>query len=410
MLAPARSVGSIADPTLDDLAPSLVDLSRAWGAKAALATGSALALARPSLPQVPTAAKWAWAARGLETETFRLGSADSAASPRPGDLALVGIESVGYHTTITDRENRKLRLYPGDVVVGVFGHRYATDAYEAEVEGLDDLSLLTAGGMIGTIRSRHKEMGRPTTVTFLGYVTDADGHVRNLKDLRFHARRSAAAAADLIVVVGTGMNAGKTTVVSQLVHALHDRGLEVAACKLTGSVSNRDVDEMRAASARDVRDFSDYGFPSTYLASREELLSLAETMLADANDASPDVVVMEIADGLLQRETDLLLREPGFRARTSGVLLAADSALGALAAVDRLHGWGYDLLAVSGAFTSSPLYVQELSRQSPVRIASSAGDGSELGEAVARRLRDRAARPPQGPEGPRKRPALGQVA
>ncbi len=332
-------------------------------------------------PLMLATAKWSWASRILDPVGLEAADQDRMV-PRAGDLALVRIDSVGYHTTLVTADNRKLRIYPGDLVVGVFGHRYATDAYEAEADSLSDLSLLTAGGMVGRILSRHRQMGKPTTVTFLGYLNDPEGKRANLKERRFRPVGEAPVPRNLIVVVGTGMNAGKTTVASQLIHALAQQGLRVAALKLTGSVSNRDQDEMRAAAADDVRDFSDYGFPSTYLASGEELRQLWATMLADSELIAPDATVMEIADGILQRETEMILGDPTFRSRVRGVLLAADSALGALAAVGRLRAAGYPVIAVSGALTSSPLYVREFSRHSSVPVASSAGDGQELGGAV----------------------------
>ncbi len=326
--------------------------------------------------------KWSWACRGLDPSGVRSDPERGADAPRPGDLAIVRIASLGYHSTVVTADNRKLRIYEGDRIVGVFGHRYATDAYEARVDGLEELSLLTAGGMIGTILSRHREMARATSVVFEGYLRDAHGDRLNLKELRFRPTDGRPSPGPLLVVVGTGMNAGKTTVASRLIHALSTRGLHVAATKLTGSVSNRDQDEMRAAAAEVVVDFSDYGFPSTYLASADELRHLWRTMLSDVAAAHPDVTVMEIADGILQRETEMILTDPGFRDHVSGLLLAADSALGALAAVDRLVGWGYRPEAVSGALTSAPLYVREFTAHSPIPVASSADDGRELAAAV----------------------------
>lgn len=339
--------------------------------------------------------KWSWACRALATEGLEIGPGPDGAPPRVGDLVAVRVEKIGYHATIVTSDNRKLRIYPGDVLVGVFGHRYATDCYEGEVGGIESLSILTAGGMIGTVLSKHQEMAKPTEVSFVGYVTRPTGARVNLIAEQFHARAGEAAPRNLIVVVGTGMNAGKTTTASRLIHALAQSHLTVAACKLTGSVSNRDQDEMRAASARSVLDFSDYGFPSTYLAEKEDLHRLWNTMLLDGMAVDPDVTVMEIADGLLQRETSLILSDPGFRAKVRGVILAADSALAALQGVEKIRSMGYHVLAVSGAFTSAPLYVREFLSNGDVPVASSAGDGRELAQVVAPQLA-----PPTGPKGP----------
>src|SRR6266516_5379932 len=117
------------------------------------------------------------------------------------------------------------------------------------------------------------------------------------------------------------MNSGKTTTAARLTNGLTNAGLNVAACKLTGSVSNRDQDELAAAASHEVIDFSDFGFPSTYLCSKEELIELFHGMLAEVSADDPDVVIMELADGLLQRETAMLLAEPEIKQAARGLIL-----------------------------------------------------------------------------------------
>ncbi len=336
---------------------------------------------------VPESAKWGWALRRLSESEVRLEPPVPSSPPRVGDVAVVRVAQLGYHTSLVTTDNRKRRIYPGDLLAGVFGHRYATDAYEAEVDGTEDLSLLTAGGMIGTVRSRHRGMAHPTSLEFVGYLADAEGTRVNLKERFFRPPAGPVGPAHpLIVVVGTGMNSGKTTVLSQTLHGLSRQGLRVAAGKLTGSVSNRDVDEMRSADAASVIDFSDYGFPSTYLADRTELAQLWEAILAEGAEGHPDLQLMEIADGVLQRETAMILRDDRFRRRTTGVILAADCAISALGAVEELRGLGYTLLGVSGAFTSSPLFVREFRSRSALPVLPSTGGGEELAASVLAHL------------------------
>ena len=330
--------------------------------------------------------RWSWACRIMQPGATQILAHPLGHVPAPGDLAVVQVEEMGYHERITTQDNLRLRIYPGDRIVGVFGNRYATDAYEGEVDGLDDLSLLTAGGMIGTVRSRHRSVKRPTRVKFLGYVAHADGEVVNLKTAAFQKAKPTQSPRNLIAVVGTGMNAGKTTSCVKLIKALSQQGLRVAACKLTGSVSNRDQDEMRSASASQVLDFSDFGFPSTYLCGKDELLDLYGTMMAGLEPADADVTVMEIADGILQRETAMLLEDDGLRQQLSGVVLAADNALSARYAVSRLESLGHRVLAVTGVLTSSPLCMREFAEIAATPVASSAGDATLLGETVAAAL------------------------
>jgi len=126
------------------------------------------------------------------------------------------------------------------------------------------------------------------------------------------------------------MNSGKTTTASKLIHGLSKEGFKIAACKLTGSVSDRDQNELYSASSAHIKDFSDYGFPSTYMCSKDELLCLFDTMTADLEKINPDITLMEIADGILQRETTMILENAKIKRKVTGVLLAADSAPSAL--------------------------------------------------------------------------------
>ena len=176
------------------------------------------------------------------------------------------------------------------------------------------------------------------------------------------------------------MNSGKTTTVSKLVHGLVRRGMRVAAAKLTGSVSHRDLHELKATGALDVRDFSDYGFPSTYLCSEDELVSLFHTMLADASRAQPEVLVVEIADGILQRETTILLDSSEMRQAVSSVVLCAACSTSALRAVQEIEAKGHHLACVSGRITSSPLFVRELVGRASIPVVSSAAGGSSIAD------------------------------
>jgi hypothetical protein len=240
--------------------------------------------------------------------------------------------------------------------------------------------------MIGTVRSRHRSIGKPTTVRLLGFLASEQGKLLNLSDMTFRPSKPLRRVNNLVAVVGTGMNAGKTTSCVHLIKSLSSQGVRVAACKLTGSVSNRDQDEMKAAGAVKVVDFSDYGFPSTYLMDKDKLLQLFNTMMADLEIYQPDIVVMEIADGVLQRETRLLLEDEWLRKQLAGVMLAADNALSARFGVDLLVKLQQRVLGVTGLLTSSPLCMREFSEISDVPVAASAGDLEPLGLLVRERL------------------------
>ncbi|MCG8450995.1 MAG: hypothetical protein MI725_15615 [Pirellulales bacterium] len=339
--------------------------------------------AKKALGALPRNTRWSWACRGID-QSEELGLIESSnLSPTVGDLVVAEVTRIRQHTAIITSSNERLRLYEGDCLVGVLGNRYATDVYEAEVTGVDSLQLLTAGGMIGAVLSKNQNVKSATELKFRGYLS-ADGRgLANLKHAMFPEIRSTDPCRNVVLVVGAGMNTGKTSTAAKLIKGLLQRGMTVAGCKATGSVSHRDLFELRSAGAIDTKDFSDYGFPSTYMVKETELLQLFETIRTDAQVHEPDVIVIELADGVLQRETAMLLADPEVRENVVGVVLAAPCSLSALAGVDEIERLGQEVLGVSGIITNAPLFVREFNNRSSTPVFSSTGDATELAAHVA---------------------------
>ncbi len=282
--------------------------------------------------------------------------------PDVGDVALAEITRIGAHHRMEGRSGERITLYRGDRVVGVFGHRYAPEQFEgyAETEG-ENAHLLSVAGVMGVVRSRHPEIGSPTGLRLLGYLVDHDGRILNMR--QFGVRRlppaHAASRPTVIAVVGTMMNAGKTTAAAAIVRGAARRGLTVGAAKVTGTASGKDVAQMRDAGARLALDFTVCGWPSTYLCSAAELEDLLQTLLHSLAQVGPEVIVLELADGITQRETAMLLRSPLFASQVDGVIFAAGDALGAEAGVTRLQALRLPVVATSGRVSASPLLVAE---------------------------------------------------
>ena len=333
-----------------------------------------------------------WATRGIASQVQDFASVCSidisANLLRGGDLIIAQVESIGSHKALITSDSKRLRLYRDDIILGVTGCRYASDAYEAKITPDGPLHLVTASGMCATVLDRHRDQGDPTGLKLLGRVCDG-GRPINLIDCCFAPRTPSSAKANVVFVLGSGMNAGKTTTSRRLVKALLRSGLRVAASKLTGSVSHRDLYEYESTGAHDVRDFSQYGFPSTYGRSLNELEQLFLTMVADAEQARPDVIVMEIADGVLQRETAAILSSPVCRPLVFGTVLAAPCALSSLQGVHQISKYGHTVLAVSGLISNSPLMVREFEECSDVPFVTSSNQAVELVERVTSALENR---------------------
>jgi hypothetical protein len=363
--------GKVGNIVVDDLTPSVL-------------------LADPDTCQIHdfSEVKWSWAARHLLPETareeFRL-RLDNL-RPRPGDVALVRVDRIGHHHLLETGSDRRLRVYKGDRLMCVFGDRYATDVYEGRVHDVAKLHLLTGSGLVGTVVARHRDIGHPTALSFLGYLADRNGEKINLKARLFRSAPLTPQPTDVILVVGTGMSTGKTTVTRKVLQALAARGVRAGGCKLTGTASPRDLCEYRATGAVHATDFSDYGFPSTYGATVAELVRLFECMVAACAEKGARIVVMEIADGILQRETAMVLECRELRSRIRGLLLAAGCSSSALFAADSLEKSGLPVWAVSGLITNAPLFVKEFAGRSSIPVASSRTGADRLAKMILKRI------------------------
>jgi hypothetical protein len=83
------------------------------------------------------------------------------------------------------------------------------------------------------------------------------------------------------------------------------------------------------------------------------------TLLSHLGAMRPDVIVIEVADGLYQEETRRLVQSAMFRRHVDGVLYACSDAAGACAGIELLRSWGYEPLALSGTLSASPLATAE---------------------------------------------------
>jgi hypothetical protein len=282
--------------------------------------------------------------------------------PSPGDVVLARVEKIGKNTTLELVEGRRCTLHEGDLVVVAFGNRYATLQFEAYAHADGDrCDLLSMGGLCGLVESRHDSVSEPSKLRIIGAIGDEDGKPVRLSDHALSPALSPRQVAPRVIgVCGTSMDAGKTYTVRSTILGLRQQGLRVAAIKLTGTASGRDKFSMLDAGASPALDFIDAGHPSTYLCSLNELMDIYGILLSQATAQRADCVVIELADGLVQRETTALMTNPRFTGSVNAWLLAANDAPGAAGAVAILASRGIVPLAITGNASRSALVRREV--------------------------------------------------
>lgn len=303
--------------------------------------------------------KWAYTTRNVDQEEVVTLLAGEV-KPTAGDLVLARVDQLGQHRKLELTSSRRADMFEGDEVAVVFGNRYAPDQFEAIVpDVLEPCHLVAAGGVAARLLNRHASMKIATRITPLGLLADRDGHPLNLRSFRLPQPAAISPEPLVLVVAGTSMNAGKTTACANLVKGMVRRGLQVAAAKITGTGAGADYRALVDAGADPVFDFVDAGYVSTYRVDNAALVDIVLTVGGHLAAAAPEIIVLEVADGLLQRETARLFVTREFTDWVDGVVFAANDALGAQAGVSWLAARQLPVVAITGVLTSSPLGIRE---------------------------------------------------
>jgi len=273
------------------------------------------------------------------------------------------------YDTLEDVHGRMVKLRPGDVIACALGHRDALYGYSGVVPETvsvgDRLQLLNMGGVAGSGAVASPGMGEPFQLEVLGSVLEfpwLDTRV----GVPANVERGALPGADLrafaslppiAVLVGTCMDAGKTTAAAALIHEMAHRGLRVAAGKLTGVSLRRDVLRMHDCGADPVAVFTDFGVVTT---DEGNAVAAAHGLVAHLAESSPDVIVLEMGDGLLGTYgVRALLNDPALSKWIRATVLCAQDPVGAWGGVrilDERHGLSVDLIC--GRVTDTPVGVR----------------------------------------------------
>lgn len=289
--------------------------------------------------------------------------------PQAGDLVLARVEKIGQHSGLELAHGRRATLFVGDEIIVCYGNRYAPDQFEGEVPpDLQPCHLVAAGGIAALAVSSHASMKAATAIVPIGLLLDAQGLRINLSHTALLKLPSISPRPYTLAVVGTAMNAGKTTTAANLIRGLVNAGRVVGAAKVTGTGSGGDIWLMTDAGSILTLDFTDAGFPTTSFATPVQVEDILEILTGHLIKAGADVIVLEVADGLFQNETATLLCSPVFARLVNGVIFAAGDAMGALAGVEWLQRKNLPLVAISGLLTASPLAMIEASKATGLPI------------------------------------------
>ena len=298
-------------------------------------------------------------------------------SPEVGDVVYGRISLIGQHSSLENVQGRIHMIHGGTKAAFVFGSRYAPDYYEGLMPEkiAPEVDLLARSGLIGVAKTKNSLIKDPTRVEVMGYVCDESGNILNTRNFPLIAAKSDTKKqprAKMILVCGTSMNSGKSMAAAACCWALRSMGYNVRASKITGTASLKDILHMNDAGANPYADFTYLGYPSTYMLSRDELLHIFDQLDLKYANNPKNFWVVELADGIVQRETRMLLESEQVRSRIHKLIFCASDAFGAIGGLNILKNFDLEPDALSGICSSSPLHVRELHEFTDIPVFNSA--------------------------------------
>ena len=288
---------------------------------------------------------------------------------------------------------RMATVTQGDIVVGALGHRHALRGYSGHLPSKltvgDNIQILNIGGVLGICDSANPDVGPPFDCEVLGTVLDfpylgerigvpARVGADKLDDnAPLHT-----AGVPVVALAGTCMDSGKTAAACAIVGRLRHRGLHVAACKATGVSLRRDILAMEDAGARETMIFSDLGVVTT---TSDNGPALTRALLTGLAKHKPDVIVLELGDGLLGAYgVEAILSDESIRDAMSIVVLCANDPVSAWGGAKILREqFAIEPLIVTGPATDNAVGVDQIAERLELRGINALSNGVALGDAIA---------------------------
>lgn len=293
---------------------------------------------------------------------------------------------------------RMATVNQGDIVVGALGHRKALLGYSGHLpEALEvgsTIQILNIGGVLGMCDSANPDVGAPFDCEVLGtvlhfpYLGERIGVPARVgaRELDINARLDTRAV-PVIALAGTCMDSGKTAAACAIVSRLRHRGLKVAACKATGVSLRRDILAMEDAGAAHSMIFSDLGVVTT---TSENGPALTRALLSSLAELRPDVIVIELGDGLLGAYgVEAILADKDIRDAFTAVILCANDPVAAWGGA-RILREQFDIepAVVTGPATDNAVGIDQIKERLSLPAINALSNGVALGDSIADLLID----------------------
>ena len=220
--------------------------------------------------------------------------------------ALLVVEALKNKTIYNQLElvsGRLSTIQKGDILAVALGNRRALKGFVGDLpERLkvgDTIHLLNMGGVAGICTSQNvKEVGYALKVKVIGAIAKGKKPLNIKQFSLFKGKKRMESTVPLILISGTCMDVGKTSVACEILQKGRRKGLHLFAAKLTGVAALKDVEKMKDYGAHKSISFVDGGYTST-AKHKGEIVSITKGAIDYLSQSKPDAIVIEFGDGLL---------------------------------------------------------------------------------------------------------------
>jgi hypothetical protein len=320
--------------------------------------------------------------------------------PRAGNTIVVrALSEKRVYSELELENGRMSKIFRGDVLVGALGRRRALRGFSGDVPARlkvgDTVQLLNRGGVIGGSASAHMALGAPVSCEVLGMPV-REGAIVKLADATLPRVESLAGGAlpPVVVVSGSCMESGKTLFLSEATQELSKAGLTIAGGKLTGIACLRDLIALEDHGAAVTASFLDAGHSSTAGLGREALVTSAKTVIAHLASSHPDLILLEMGDGVIGDYGVLdILEDPEIDARITMHAFCAGDLVGAWGGRELLARHEIEIDLYSGPATDNAVGVEYIEKQFKKPAINAHRNPEELAAAILKHLQMEGRRP-----------------
>ncbi len=290
------------------------------------------------------------------------------------------VSAEGYILVVEALKNKKIynqleltsgrlsTIHKEDILAVALGRRRALKGFVGEIPDKlkvgDTIHILNLGGVAGICTSENvAEVGHALKVKVLGAVVDEQNRPLTIHNFKLFKRAAKIKkAVPLVIVSGTGMSTGKTSVACEIIKSASRKGYKVHSAKLAGIAALKDIKNMQDHGARKAVSMIDAGYTSTIISAKEsvEIAKGAINYLAQTN---PDFIVIEFGDGILGEYGVLpILKDREIQKNIGAHVGCAHDPVGALKLAEICQKLGTPLHVVSGPVTDNSIGTEFISK------------------------------------------------